>query len=205
MEGWITCVHRLCDSDCPAPVVAAALSFGFVFIHPFLDGNGRLHRLLIHEILARMGFTPEGVVFPVSAAILRREQEYDRILEAVSEPLLPMIDYELGARGDLTVKNDTAHLYRYLDYTRFADYLYQCIERTLEKDFPEELATLQRYDRTRAALREIVDMPDRKLDLLIRFLWQNGGKLSSKKRAKFFPELTDEEVAAMEKVNEPSH
>jgi Fic family protein len=39
------------------PVVYAA-AFGFVFIHPFIDGNGRLHRYLLHEELSTLGFTP---------------------------------------------------------------------------------------------------------------------------------------------------
>jgi Fic family protein len=41
-----------------------------VFIHPFLDGNGRLHRYLIREELSVLGFTPKGIVLPVSAFIL---------------------------------------------------------------------------------------------------------------------------------------
>lgn len=36
------------------PVLSAAMiSFGFVFIHPFVDGNGRIHRYLIHHLLAQ--------------------------------------------------------------------------------------------------------------------------------------------------------
>ena len=54
------------------PVIAAAiLSFGFVFIHPFDDGNGRLHRFLIHSVLSKTGFSPDGVIFPISVSILR--------------------------------------------------------------------------------------------------------------------------------------
>ena len=41
-----------------------------MFIHPFLDGNGRLHRYLIREELSVLGFTPKGIVLPVSAFIL---------------------------------------------------------------------------------------------------------------------------------------
>ena len=47
------------------PVIAAAiLAFGFVYVHPFDDGNGRIHRYLIHHVLARREFSPAGVVFP---------------------------------------------------------------------------------------------------------------------------------------------
>jgi Fic family protein len=53
----------------------AAVAFGFVYIHPFLDGNGRLHRFLIHHVLAQKKFTPPGVILPVSAAILRRQNQ----------------------------------------------------------------------------------------------------------------------------------
>src|SRR6185436_11099173 len=59
------------------PVVAAAvLAFGFVYIHPFEDGNGRIHRYLMHHVLAQRGYNPAGVVFPVSASILERIDDY---------------------------------------------------------------------------------------------------------------------------------
>jgi hypothetical protein len=41
-------------------------------------------------------------------------------------------------------------------------------------------------------------MPDRLVDLLIRFLSQNDGKLSKRKRAKEFEELTENEIQAIE-------
>ncbi len=34
------------------------VGFGFVFLHPFEDGNGRLHRYLIHHVLSARQFTP---------------------------------------------------------------------------------------------------------------------------------------------------
>ena len=72
----------------PVPA-AAALAFGFVYVHPFEDGNGRLHRYLIHHVLAERGFNPPGMVFPVSAAILDRIVDYRKILETYSARLLP--------------------------------------------------------------------------------------------------------------------
>ena len=68
--------------DCAAkaqgvhPVVRAALvSFGFVFIHPFGDGNGRIHRFLIHDFLGRDGVVPAGMALPVSAHTRHHPQE----------------------------------------------------------------------------------------------------------------------------------
>ena len=50
---------------------AASIAFGFVFIHPLVDGNGRLHRYIIHHILSKNNFTPQGIIFPISASILQ--------------------------------------------------------------------------------------------------------------------------------------
>src|SRR5207247_11349201 len=71
---------------------AAAIAFGFVYVHPFVDGNGRLHRWLVHHVLATAGYNPLGVVFPISAAILRRIDEYRTVLESYSAAMLPVID-----------------------------------------------------------------------------------------------------------------
>ena len=70
MEAWMSLTRRVVESRID-PVVAAAVRFTFVFIHPFEDGNGRIHRFLIHHVLSRRGYSPPGVIFPVSAAILR--------------------------------------------------------------------------------------------------------------------------------------
>lgn len=52
-----------------AITAAALLSFGFVFIHPFMDGNGRLSRFLFHHALCRSGRIADGLLLPVSMAI----------------------------------------------------------------------------------------------------------------------------------------
>jgi hypothetical protein len=100
------------------PVLAAAiLAFGFVYIHPFEDGNGRLHRYLIHHVLAERGFNPPGLVFPVSAVILDRIDDYRRTLESYSRRLLPHVRWRPTDRGNVEVLNETIDFYRYFDAT----------------------------------------------------------------------------------------
>ncbi len=181
-----------------AVIAAAALAFGFVYIHPFADGNGRIHRYLIHHVLAQRGFSPSGVVFPVSAAILERIDEYRTVLEGYSRRLLPVIDWRPTADGNVNVQNDTGDFYRFFDATPHAEFLYACVRKTIDEDLPRETEFLVRYDRFRGRIDEIIDMPARTVDLLFRFLHQNGGRLSQRAREQEFERLTDGEVAALE-------
>ncbi len=79
---------------CPEARAEAVVSaFAFVFIHPYEDGNGRIHRSLMHTLLARLGFMPPGTVFPISAAILGDRRSYDSVLENLSRPFFEAIHW----------------------------------------------------------------------------------------------------------------
>jgi len=185
------------------PVVAAAcLAFGFVYIHPFEDGNGRLHRYLIHHVLAERGFSPRGLVFPVSAVMLREIEEYRRVLETHSREALPLVEWKPTESGNVQVLNDTGDLYRYFDATPHAEFLFHCVRETLEQDLPNETKFLEAYDRFGSRVQEVVDMPSATVDLLFRFLRQNSGKLSDRARQKEFKALTDDEVTRIERIYE---
>jgi Fic/DOC family len=198
MEGLVLAHQRIDKSQVHPVVHATAIAFGFVFMHPFDDGNGRIHRFLIHNILARRGFTPEGLIFPISAAMLNNMAAYDAALESFSKPLIPLIDYTLDEDGQMKVNNQTAIHYRYPDMTAIAEALFGFIQTTIEKELVEELNFLKNYDATKHAVQEIVDMPDNRIDLFIRFCLQNNGVISPKKRKSHFAELTDEEVQKMQ-------
>ncbi len=192
-------VHARMDSAGIHPIVHAAVaSFAFVFLHPFEDGNGRVHRFLIHNVLARRGFTPKGIMFPVSAAMLRERAAYDAALEAFSRPLMRVLEYSLEEDGRLAVLNDTAACYRYLDMTPQVEALFGFVERTVETDLVQELAFLRNYDRAKHAMQEIVDMPDRLLDTCIRLCLQNRGRVSNRKRTTLLAKLTDDEITRLE-------
>lgn len=181
------------------PVVAAAVeAFGFVYAHPFEDGNGRIHRWLLHHVLAASGFAPAGVVFPVSAVILREIAAYRRVLESYSRPLLERIDWRATPDGNAEVLNETASWYRYFDATAHAEFVYRCVEATITVDLPFEVAYLRAFDRFVEGVSTIVDMPARTLDLLHHSLRQNRGRLSARAREREFAALTDDEAARIE-------
>lgn len=183
------------------PVVAAAvLAFGFVYIHPYLDGNGRLHRWLIHHMLAVASYNPPGLVFPVSSAILRHLDAYRAVLETYSRPLLPHIDWRRSPSGNVDVLNDTAAYYRFFDATAHAEFLYACVEQTIEEDLPGEVAFLEAFDRFSSGVQEIVDIPSDRVELLQKFLEQNDGYLSQRARTREFAALTPEETAQVEQL-----
>lgn len=200
MEGLVAAHGRMSAGGVPAVVHAAAVAYGFVFLHPFEDGNGRIHRFLIHNILARRGFTPAGIIFPVSAAMLKNIAQYDASLESFSRPLMALVEYSLDEQGRMSVQNDTARWYRYIDMTPQAEALCRFVSQTIETELVEELAFLAGYDRAKKAIREVIDMPDRKIDLFIRSCLENSGRLSARKRTVHFDFLSDEEVARMEEA-----
>ncbi len=183
------------------PVLAAAvLAFGFVYIHPFVDGNGRIHRYLIHHVLAQRGFNPPGVVFPVSAAILEHVDEYRHVLESYSARLLPLIQWRPTPESNVEVINDTIDFYRYFDATVHAEFLFSCVAQTIEVDLPNETGFLRRYDLFKQRIEDMIDMPGGTVNLLFSFLRQNDGKLSGRAREKEFAALTDKEAEQIEEI-----
>jgi Fic family protein len=67
---------RFCDEDTLPPIAQAALAHAqFETIHPFIDGNGRTGRALIHGLLRRRGLA-RVVVPPVSLVLATRAQDY---------------------------------------------------------------------------------------------------------------------------------
>lgn len=67
------------------PIVQAAVAHAqFETVHPFIDGNGRTGRVLLHKILRRSGVLLH-VTLPLSAGLLHNVDAYMKSLEAYQE------------------------------------------------------------------------------------------------------------------------
>jgi hypothetical protein len=202
MRAWIETARYLATSDTVPPVAASALAaWSFVFLHPFEDGNGRVHRFLIHHLLAARHFGPPGVLLPVSAVLLNRPADYDASLEAFSIPLKERSEYELSGDGRMTVLNATLDHFRYIDCTAMAEALHGFLEETIEKEIPAELRFLRSYDAALAAMRDVVDLPEPAANLFLRLCLQNAGHLSqTKRKLPAFARLTEDEIDRLEQA-----
>lgn len=117
-------------------LTAATIAFGFVFIHPFSDGN---------------------------------------------------------------VLNNTVDYYRYFDATPHAEFLFDCVNDTIEKIIPDEVSYLTKYDEFKSWIDDTFEMPDKMVALLVRYLEQNSGSLSKRAREREFHALRSEELEHIEK------
>ncbi|UZJ39791.1 Fic family protein [Prosthecochloris sp. SCSIO W1102] len=198
MHGLVDSHHIMTEASIDPVIHAATIAFGLVFIHPFEDGNGRMHRALIHQILTERSFAPPGIVFPVSAIMLERIEEYQRVLRDFTLPLMHGIQWRPTEKGNVEVLNDTADTYRYGDYTAIAEFLYRSVEQTTSELLPQEVHYLTCYDKAQKAIGNRIDMPANQIRDLIMFITQNDMKLSLHRRQKEFSALSDEEVEAIE-------
>jgi Fic family protein len=200
IDGLISYANRSERGGLDPVIAAAAVAFGFVFIHPFEDGNGRIHRWLVHHMLGRRGFNPPGVILPVSAILLERIDLYRVALEHYSRPRLALTQWETTGSLNVRVLNATRDHFRFFDATAQAEFLTGSIVETVRVRLPHEIEYLGRYDRAKRRIEAFLELPDARLDLMVGFLRQNGGRLSRRARTREFAQLTDEEVASVEGV-----
>jgi hypothetical protein len=109
-------------NDTPARIdtliAAGVISFGFVFLHPFMDGNGRLSRFLIHQAPCRAGAFENGLLLPFSVAMKREERMYLETLQQYYGPAHEFCDVRWIDQGQYSFSftGDPA-IYRLWDAT----------------------------------------------------------------------------------------
>lgn len=184
---------------------AGVIAFGFVYIHPMRDGNGRIHRFLINDTLIRDRAVPDGVILPVSATItssLNFRVGYDRTLEVFSKRLMrryatsyrfgEIIHYEDGTPSNFyfTDYEDARFAWRYPDLTEHVLYTARVIEHTVRTEMADEARVLVIFQKAQERLKDVLEMPDQDANRIIRSLKENGWRLSGKLK-KDYPQLED--------------
>jgi hypothetical protein len=195
---------------------AALVSFGFVYLHPMVDGNGRISRFLINDILRRDGALPAPYIVPISAVLQRpnlRPLTYDDALELFSRPLMqqyrdrwsfgPEQQAADGVRYNLHFEAypDALHAWRYPDLTRHVAFIADALDLTIEQEMRNEAQYLQQHGAARDRLKTIIEGPDPALDRIIRSVRESRGTISGKLRKEHplleRPEIAEEIVRAI--------
>ncbi|WP_130866930.1 Fic family protein [Acidipropionibacterium timonense] len=84
LADWERFVNNEDESDLPVLVRAALMHYQFETIHPFLDGNGRIGRLLINIMLRSCGRLPHPLLY-LSNYFETHRHEYYSSLQGVRE------------------------------------------------------------------------------------------------------------------------
>lgn len=192
-----------------ALIRAAVLAFGFVYIHPMRDGNGRLHRFLINDTLIRDGAIPDNMILPIPATITSSMDfrvGYDRTLDVFSKPFMQRYAdnyrfdnvkiYEDGTRSNFIFDDyaDALLAWRYPDLTEHVPYTAKVVAHTIQTEMAEEVHILLKFQNAQQQLKNIVEMPDYDANRIIRSLKENNWQVSNKLK-KEYPLLENADLA----------
>lgn len=203
MGGWAAFINEQLGGGgyrCSNVLVrSACAAFGFVYLHPFLDGNGRIHRFLIHHVINGARRLKGGAIVPVSAVFKRHEDGYLDVLNGFSRPTTRLWRYAPGEDAPHVISSPGGRPYRFFDATREVQFLHRMLIEAVRTELPRELCWLSGFDAAFEQLNSELNLPRPDLSALIRMVQSNNGKLSSNKRKKY-PHLPDEVIARIEEV-----
>jgi hypothetical protein len=181
-------------------VRAGVLSFAFVFIHPFMDGNGRLSRYLVHHSLGQSGRLPANFLLPVSVAMKRHEDQYLAALKSFSVPARELC--EVSWAGDDRYSFDWAKgadvWFRYMDLTEPVRFTLAMAKASLDEHMRQEVEFLVLFDKVKRYIDERYDLRGSDLASLIKSAHQNQGKLSKNRRKPFQHSVQEHVLDAIE-------
>ncbi len=103
MRQWVAWVNNAGENSEDNPVVRAAIAHhGFVMVHPFEDGNGRVSRLLLNMQLLRDGYAPAFLLRDWKGRYLAAlgsadHSEYTPIINLIGQAVEAGLDFYLDA------------------------------------------------------------------------------------------------------------
>ena len=188
-------------ADIDPLVLASIISFGFVFIHPFMDGNGRLSRFLFHQVLCQRGVLKHGLLLPVSVVLRERETDYLETLQAFSRPTREYWGVEYIDEDNLTLTfNGHPALYRYWDATSCCEFMARATQQAIEQHLKQETLFLQRYDAIYRQIDQQFDVTNTDLSRLVMFCMDQKGHISKHRRKQYQERVPAEVFDAIEQV-----
>lgn len=198
MDSWVTFANT-CSATMDPIMAASIASFGFVFLHPFMDGNGRLSRFLFHKTLCQSGQLERGTLLPVSVAMKRHEAEYLAVLREFSRPARALVNVKAGGEGDFdfTFKGDDK-IFRYWDATSCVEFGLRMAQEALEVELREETNFIAHFDAVRKAIDARFDLRGSTLASLVSIALHAEGTISKNKRKRYGEEVSEEVFSAIE-------
>lgn len=199
MEAWKDFANR-CTKKMDPLMAASIASFGFVYLHPFMDGNGRLSRFLFHKLLCQSGRLAKGMLLPVSVAMKHHESEYLQVLREFSKPARTLVSVRAGGEGDFefNFKGDD-HIYRYWDATSCVDFGLRMAREALEVELRKETDFIVHFDAVHRAINDRYELRGSTLAALVSIALNSDGTISKTKRKRYSEEVPEEVFAAIER------
>lgn len=183
MDGLMTCHQRLSAEGALHPVLhAACIGFPMVYIHPFMDGNGRAHRFLFHNVLAQRQYAPPGTLFPLSAWLLNHQRDYIGSMTDTCQGILGMASLVNLPDGSMKVLNDIKIGFQFPDLTSETLCLCRFVEAAVLEELEPNIKFIKDFDVARQGLEALVEWSYPTQALFIRLCVQNNGTLSRRKR-----------------------
>lgn len=185
MDGFMRMANA--QDDVPPLVKSALVSFGFVFIHPFMDGNGRISRLLAHHTLHLKGVLPDihgsPAILPLSVAMKKNEKEYLNTLEAFSLQTRKLWSVMHLSDNDFVFDFKSSPLiYAHWSGQKAAEFVTTCAAEALAQTLIDEAVYLQNYDQAFAQIDQAYDLPNKTINLLIQWIHQNNCRMPERRR-----------------------
>ncbi|UZD64058.1 Fic family protein [Marinobacter sp. AN1] len=198
MTEWSTLTHVPPGQVHPL-VLASVVSLGFAFIHPFMDGNGRLSRYLFHHVLRQQRVLQGDQILPISIVLRRNQADYLRALQAYSRPLRSYWRVRVPADGQPTFEF-TGHpsLYRYWDATDSVILMAKAVRRVLDDHLKGEVVFLNRYNEIYREVDRSFDVPHVDLSKLVTFCLNHQGRIPKHRRNLFQDRVPPEVFEALE-------
>jgi len=179
MSGLIEAYHSLIKDQNLDPIaLLTIISFGFVFIHPFVDGNGRIHRFIMHEIIKNT-IKPD-VIVPISVTILKDISYYRTQLNLYSKNVMQIISFD-RINFDVTVKSPyTYGWYAYFDATSLFIYMRRILDQSIALEMKNEINFIKAFDEEVAELLEFVSLvSEETVKEFLNLCISNGGYIPS--------------------------